>query len=102
MLNFNPEVEDVTRIVPVGAAQVGGVTVAVGVAGRALGEAVALQAELVQPFTVRVSVYVPPEVTVIDEVVAPLDHSKEPVAVVDRTEFPQLFTTVITGVDGLV
>ena len=39
-------------------------------------------------------------VTVIDEVVWPLLHSNEPVAVVDNTELPQLFTTVTTGADG--
>jgi hypothetical protein len=39
---------------------------------------------------------------VIDEVVAPVLHSKLPVAVVESTELPQLFTTVTTGVAGVV
>ena len=33
---------------------------------------------------------------------APVLHNKLPAAVVDRTELPQLFTTVITGADGIV
>ena len=37
----------------------------------------------------------------IDEVVWPLLHSNEPVAVVDNTELPQLFTTVTTGAVGV-
>ena len=56
MLNFNPEVEDVTLIVPTGDVQVGCSTVAVGAAGSALGDARALAARLVQPFTVVVRV----------------------------------------------
>ena len=40
-------------------------------------------------------------VTVIDDVVWPLLHSNEPVAVVDNTELPQLFTTVTTGAVGI-
>jgi len=43
----------------------------------------------------------PPCVTVIDGVVAPLLHNKDPVkepAV--NTELPQLFTTVTVGADG--
>jgi hypothetical protein len=41
-------------------------------------------------------------VTVIDDVVAPVLHKSEPVAVVESVELPQLFTTVTTGVDGVV
>ena len=38
----------------------------------------------------------------IDEVVAPLLHNKEPVEdVAVSVELPQLFTTVTTGVDGI-
>ena len=37
----------------------------------------------------------------MDEVVAPVLHNKLPVAVVDRTELPQLFTTVTSGADGI-
>ena len=40
--------------------------------------------------------------TVIEGVVAPVLHNKLPEAVVDKTELPQLFTTVITGADGIV
>ena len=38
----------------------------------------------------------------MDEVVAPVLHNKVPVAVVESIEFPQLFTIVTTGVDGVV
>ena len=44
----------------------------------------------------------PAVVTVMDEVVAPLLHNKAPVAVVESVELPQLFTTVTTGVAGVV
>jgi hypothetical protein len=40
-------------------------------------------------------------VTVIEEVVAPLLHNNDPVAVVDKTEFPQLFVTVTAGAEGV-
>ena len=43
----------------------------------------------------------PGDVTVIEEVVPPVLHSKVPEAVIDNTELPQLFTTVTTGVDGI-
>ena len=35
--------------------------------------------------------------TVMDEVVSPVLHNKVPVAVVDKVEVPQLFTTVTIG-----
>jgi hypothetical protein len=38
----------------------------------------------------------------MDEVVAPLLHSKVPVAVADNVDVPQLFTTVTTGFAGAV
>ena len=38
------------------------------------------------PPKVLVTVYVPAVVTVIDEVVAPVLHNNDPVAVVDNTE----------------
>ena len=44
----------------------------------------------------------PAAVTVMDEVVAPLLHNRDPVAVVDSVELPQLSTTVTTGVAGAV
>jgi hypothetical protein len=40
-------------------------------------------------------------VTVIDAVVSPVDHTKFDPEVV-KTEFPQLFETVTSGVDGTV
>ena len=40
-------------------------------------------------------------VTVIEAVDWPLFHSSVPVAVVERTVFPQLFVTVTTGVAGV-
>ena len=51
----------------------------VGANGIVFGAATPLPGGLVQPFTVWVTVYVPAVVTVIDEVVAPLLHNKEPV-----------------------
>ena len=42
----------------------------------------------------------PAVVTLTDEVVAPVLHNKDPVAVVESVEFPQLSETVTTGVDG--
>ena len=63
-----------------------------------MGAATPLPGTLVQPFTVCVTEYVPAVVTVIDEVVAPLLHNKEPVkepAV--NVELPQLFTTDTVG-----
>ena len=51
----------------------------VGADGIAFGAATPLPGRLVHPFTVCVTVYVPAVVTVIDEVVAPLLHNKEPV-----------------------
>ena len=50
-----------------------------GAAGVSLGADVALAAGLEQPFIDWVTVYVPPVVTVIDDVVAPLLHNKVPV-----------------------
>ena len=61
-----------------------------------------LPAALIHPFTVCVTVYVPPVVTVIDAVVAPLLHNNDPVnpdAV--NTELPQLLTTDTAGAAGL-
>ena len=51
----------------------------VGADGIAFGAATPLREGLVHPFTVWVTVYVPAVATVIDEVVAPLLHNKEPV-----------------------
>ena len=66
-----------------------------------MGTATADPAALVQPFTFWVTLYVPPAVTVIEEVVAPLLHNKVPVALVVNTVFPQLLTAVTFGVDGV-
>jgi hypothetical protein len=63
-----------------------------------IGAATPVPWELVHPFTVCVTVYVPPNVTVIDEVVAPLLHKSEPVnepAV--SVELPQLLATDTVG-----
>jgi hypothetical protein len=37
---------------------------------------------------------------VIEEVDCPVDHNNVPVAVVERIDVPQLFTTVTTGTEG--
>jgi hypothetical protein len=66
------------------------------------GAAAPLPDELVHPFTVCVTVYVPAIVSVMGEVVAPLLHNKEPVNdVAVNIELPQLFSTVTTGADGI-
>jgi len=77
-------------------------TVTTGADGISLGAATPLPGRLVHPFTVCVTEYVPAVVTVIDEVVAPLLHNKEPVnepAV--SVELPQLSTTDTVGADGI-
>ncbi len=74
----------------------------VGADGIAFGAATPLPEELVQPFTVCVTEYVPAVVTVIDDVVAPLLHNKEPVNdVAVNVELPQLSTTDTMGADGI-
>ena len=75
------------------------ITVTAGADGISFGAAMPLPGALVHPFTVCVTVYVPPVVTTIDEVVSPVLQSNEPVkpeAV--NTELPQLWTTFIVGV----
>ena len=77
-------------------------TVTTGADGIACGAATPLPEELVHPFTICVTEYVPAVVTVINEVVAPLLHNKEPVnepAV--SVELPQLSTTDTVGADGI-
>jgi len=77
-------------------------TVTTGADGIAFGAATPLPEGLVHPFTVWVTVNVPAVVTVMDEVVAPLLHNKEPVKdVAVNIELPQLSTTVTTGADGI-
>lgn len=70
--------------------------------GVGLGAAVPLAAGLVHPLTVWVTVYAPGAVTVIEAVVAPVLHNKEPVndpAV--KIELPQLLVTVTVGAGTL-
>jgi hypothetical protein len=75
------------------------VTVTVGAAGTGVGLAIPEPVVLVHPATVCVTVYVPPEVTFIDEVVSPVDQDKLlPVAV--NVDEPQLSTTVTVGAAG--
>lgn len=66
------------------------------------GAAVPLPEGLVHPLTVCVTVYVPADVTVMDDVVAPVLHNNDPVkepAV--NVELPQLLTTDTVGADTL-
>ena len=77
-------------------------TVTTGADGISCGAATPLPEGLVQPFSVCVTEYVPAVVTVIDEVVAPLLHNKEPVNdVAVNVELPQLSTTDTMGADGI-
>jgi hypothetical protein len=76
-------------------------TLTEGVAGVVFGAATPEPAELVQPFTVCVTVYVPALITVIDVAVPPVLHNNVPDAVVDKVDVPsQLFTTFTDGVAG--
>ena len=69
-----------------------------GAVGIAFGAAVSLPAGLVHPFTFWVTVYIPPVVTVIDGVVAPLFHNNDPVtSAAVNTALPQLLTTLTAG-----
>ena len=61
-------------------------TVTTGADGVDKGAAIPEPDGLVHPPTVLVTVYVPAAVTVMDEVVAPVLHNNDPVAVVDNTE----------------
>ena len=61
-------------------------TVTTGADGIAKGAAIPEPEGLVHPPTALVTVYVPAAVTVMDEVVAPVFHNKDPEAVVDNTE----------------
>jgi hypothetical protein len=72
-------------------------TVITGLAGVGFGAATPVPGVLVTPLTVCFTVYTPVLVTVIEEVVSPVLHRNDPVAVVDRVELPQLFTTVTSG-----
>jgi hypothetical protein len=76
------------------------VTVTTGADGIAIGAATPDPLGEVQPPTVCVTVYVPAVVTLIDAVVAPVDHNKF-VPVADKVDEPQLFVTVTTGADGI-
>jgi hypothetical protein len=75
-------------------------TVTAGAVGATFGAAVAEPGALTHPLTVLFTVKVPAVVTVIESVVAPLLHNIVPPAGIDKTELPQLFTTVTTGVCG--
>ena len=78
-------------------------TLTEGVTGVVFGEAIPDPAELVQPSTVCVTVYVPALLTVIDGVVSVVLHNNVPDAVVDNVDVPlQLFTTLTEGVAGVV
>jgi hypothetical protein len=90
-------------IVPVAVEQLGCVIDTVGATGVVFGAAVAEPGRLVHPFTVCVTLYKPPVLTIImDEPVAPVLHNKLPVAVVDKVDVPsQLLTTFTIGVAGI-
>ena len=71
----------------------------IGALGATIGFAFPVAAALVQPPTVCVTLYIPAVVTVIEDVVSPVDHNKlEPVAV--KIELPQLSDTVTIGALG--
>ena len=78
-----------------------GLVVTTGVAVVLIGAAVPLPSGLGQLLTVCVTVYVPAEVTVTDDEVAPVLQSNDPVADVDNVETPQPSSTVTSGVEGV-
>ena len=100
LLKVRPAFEEVTFIVPVATLQVDWVMFNVGANGNAFGAAMEEPYELAQPFTVVFTLYIPAELTVIDGVIAPVDHNKAPGTVVDNIELEQLFTTFTKGVAG--
>jgi hypothetical protein len=77
-------------------------SVTAGADGTALGAAVPVPATLIHPFTFVLTVYLPATATVIEEVVAPVFHNKDPVAFVLNVELPQLLTAVTAGVAGVL
>jgi multisubunit Na+/H+ antiporter MnhB subunit len=79
------------------------VTVTVGAAGIIFGAATPLAGELLQPFTLWVTVYIPAPDMVMEDEVDPLLHSNEPVkSEAVSNELPQLSITMIVGVAGIV
>ena len=76
-------------------------TITTGADGIAFGKATPEPDALVHPFTVWVTVYVPALLTVIEEPVAPVLHNKDPTALVDKVDTPQLSVTVTIGADGI-
>ncbi len=60
----------------------------IGAMGAEPGAATPVPGKLVHPFTVWVTLYVPPVVTVIDCPVEFVLHNRLPVAVVDNVEVP--------------
>ena len=73
-----------------------------GALGIAIGAAISLANELVQPFTVCETVYEPGVVVVMKLVVSPVLHKIDPVTpVAVNSELPQLLATDIPGADGI-
>ncbi len=78
------------------------ITVTPGVTGMAIGAAVAMANELLHPSTTCNKVYDPAVGDVIELVVCPVLHNKEPVTpVAVKTELPQLLLTDIPGAAGV-
>ena len=78
------------------------ITVTPGVTGVPFGAAVALDSELVHPFTVCDTVYVPAVSTVMASVVSPVLQANDPVTpVAVNKELSQLLLTDIPGADGV-
>jgi phage tail protein X len=80
------------------------VTVILGVGtAEFIGAATPLPVILVQPVIVCVTVYVPAVTTVIEAVVSPVLHNKDPVKpAAVNTELPQLLATDTAGAFGVV
>jgi len=73
-----------------------------GAVGIAIGAAVSLANELVQPFTVCETLYEPDVVVVMKLAVSPVLHKIDPpTPVAVNSELPQLLITDIPGADGI-
>jgi hypothetical protein len=76
-------------------------TVTTGLLAEVFGAATPEPGALVHPFSLRVTVYVPGTVTVMELLTEPLLHKIVPTPPIERVELPQLFVTVTTGVVGI-
>jgi hypothetical protein len=95
-VTFGPNVTDALQLFNV----VDTLILVAVIVGILFGAATPEPEALVQPLTVRVTVYVAAVVTVMEAVVSPVLHSIVPPVGIDKVELPQPFTTVTVGAAG--